>query len=220
MSQNTASNIEPETQAETAEDRRAMRKAQRRADIVDAALRVFSRVGFAAAKIDDVADEAGVSKGTLYLYFDSKERLFEGMVMSKLLPLLEEAETIPDKVNGSAEDVLRATMRFLYGRVLVGDRRHIMRLILAEGPNFPELTAFYHQNILQRGQKMIRRVLDHGAARGEFRCVESHGILQNVMAGAIAATMWKLVFDAYDPIDIESYAETHIDLLLNGLKVD
>ncbi len=202
----------------TAAVRRAERKAERRADIVDAALRVFSRDGFAAAKIDRVAEEAGVSKGTLYLYFESKEKLFEGMVMAKLLPFLEEAELIQDRINGSAEEVLRATVKFFYERILIGDRRHIMRLILAEGPNFPELTAFYHQNILSRGQKMLRRVLDYGISRGEFRRVEGHGILQNVMAGAIAATMWKLVFDVHDPIDISAYAETHIDLLLNGLR--
>jgi len=205
-------------EASPATVRREARKAQRRADIVDAALRVFSRDGFAGSKIDAVADEAGISKGTLYLYFESKEELFKAMVIDKMLPVFDEAEALSVQLTDSAEERTRVLIRFFYQKVLNSDRRHIMRLILAEGPNFPELTAFYHQNILSRGEAMVQSVLDYGMERGEFRTVTGHGLLKNVMAGAIAASMWKIVFDAHQPIDLDAYCETHIDLLLGGLR--
>lgn len=202
-----------------AEQRREARKEKRRTDIVNAALEVFSQVGFAAAKIEDVADAAGISKGTLYLYFESKEELFKGMIKAKMLPFFEEAEAMNAVPSESAEDRLRALTRFFYSKVLDSDRRQIMRLIMAEGPNFPEITAFYHANILSRGQAMIQGALDYGVETGEFRKMEQHGILQNVMAGAIAASIWKEVFDQHDPIDLEAYNETHMDLILRGLKI-
>ena len=201
-----------------AAQRREARKEQRRLDIIDAALRVFSRVGFAAAKIDDVADEAGVSKGTLYLYFSSKEDLFKGMVRGKMLPMFEEIKVASMKSGEGAEDHLKALMRFFYQSTLNGERRHIMRLIMAEGPNFPQLTKFYYENVISRGEEIVQSILDYGVARGEFRPLQGHGLTKNVIAGAITANMWKTVFDAYESIDLDAYAETHIDLLLGGLR--
>ncbi len=198
--------------------RREARKQKRRSDIIDAALHVFSRVGFAAAKIDDVADEASVSKGTLYLYFSSKEDLFKGMVIGKMLPIFDEIEAVSMHSGTSAEARVRALMRFFYQNILNSDRRHIMRLIMAEGPNFPQLTAFYYDNVISRGEAMVQDILDYGVSRGEFRALSGHGITKNVIAGAIAASIWKTVFDSHQPIDLAAYCETHIDLLLGGLR--
>lgn len=199
------------------EARRNERKEKRRDELIDAALRVFSRVGFASAKMDDVADDAGISKGTVYLYFESKEHLFEEMVKSKMLPIF--AEVASDMAgHSSAEAKLRHRVKFFYSKVLNSDRRQIMRLIMAEGPNFPHLAEFYHANILSRGQAMISAIIAEGKANGEFRDIAGHGLAQNVVAGAIIAGMWKLIFDSYQPIDLDDYYETHVDLVLNGLK--
>lgn len=198
--------------------RREQQKEAKRLALVDAALAVFSRVGFAAAKIDDVAEEAGVSKGTVYLYFDSKEQLFEGMVKAKMIPLLSNMAEIAGDPKDSASDRLRVHMRFFYSKILNSDRRQIMRLIMAEGPNFPHLAEFYHKNVLSRGQALIGAIIQQGVDAGEFRSLEGHGLAQNIAAGALVAAIWKLVFDPFQPIDLEAYFETHIDLVLNGLK--
>ncbi|MDJ0919846.1 MAG: TetR/AcrR family transcriptional regulator [Henriciella sp.] len=198
--------------------RRLQQKEAKRAALVDAALKVFSRVGFAAAKMDDVAEEAGVSKGTVYLYFDSKERLFEAMVRDKMAPALDEAVESFTVSDSSATERLRQHLRSLYARMLDGDRRQIMRLIMAEGPNFPHLAAFYHQRILSHGQGLIRSIISQGVASGEFRKMEGHGLARNIAAGAIVAAIWKLVFDHLQPIELDSYLETHVDLVLNGLR--
>ena len=197
--------------------RRAQQKHARRLALIDAALRVFSRVGFAAAKIDDVAEEANVSKGTVYLYFDSKEQLFEGMVKAKMTPILDGVANAIDETSGSATEQLKAHLQFFYRNVLNSDRRQIMRLIMAEGPNFPHLAEFYHANVLSRGQAMIEAIIARGVASGEFRRMQGHGLMQNIAAGALVAGIWKLVFDQFQPIDLDAYFDTHVDLVLNGL---
>ena len=198
--------------------RRDQQKEAKRLALIDAALAVFSRVGFAAAKIDDVANEAGVSKGTVYLYFESKEKLFEGMVKSKMVPMLDNFEEAMAQSTKSATERLRAHMSLFYAKVLDSERRHIMRLIMSEGPNFPHLAEFYHANVLSRGQAMITEILDQGVSSGEFREMNGHGLTQNVVSGALIAGIWKLVFDPFQPIDLDAYFETHLDLVLYGLR--
>ena len=198
--------------------KREQQKEAKRIALVDAALTVFSRVGFAAAKMDDVAEEAGVSKGTVYLYFDSKEKLFEGMVKAKMSPMLNEVQAMMAQPHENAVERLKAHIKFFYTKVLNSDRRQIMRLIMAEGPNFPELAEFYHQNVLSRGQAIIQVILDQGIESGEFRDMSRIGLTQNIVAGALVASIWKLVFDQFEPLDIDAHCETHIDLILNGLK--
>ncbi len=207
-----------ETIAPVTTSRRDQQKEAKRLALIDAALAVFSRVGFAAAKIDDVAEEAGVSKGTVYLYFESKEKLFEGMVKAKMVPMLDDVEMVMAQSTKTATERLRAHMTFFYQKVLDSDRRQIMRLIMSEGPNFPHLAEFYHANILSRGQAMINEILQHGVKSGEFRNMDGHGLMQNVVAGALVAGIWKLVFDQFQPIDMDAYFETHLDLILNGLR--
>lgn len=203
-----------------AETRRDARKEQRRADIVDAALKVFARDGFALSKMDTVAEEAGISKGTLYLYFESKDALFEGMVKEKMLPLLErlQSEMMAAGDDLSAAEMLSVHMRFFYRNVLNTDRRHIMRLIMAEGPNYPHIAKFYYDTVLSRGKAAFQAIINYGIERGEFRQVDGHGLMQVAMAGGLVAALWKTVFDPFEPIDLEAYCETHIDMLLAGLK--
>lgn len=208
---------DPSSMTEEGLSRRAQQKQAKRLALVEAALSVFSRVGFAAAKMDDVAEEAGVSKGTVYLYFDSKEQLFEGMVKAKMLPMLDGIAQAVDDASESATARLKAHLRFFYENVLNSDRRQIMRLILAEGPNFPHLAEYYHTNVLSRGQAMIETILAQGVESGEFRQMQGHGLMQNIAAGALVAGIWKLVFDRFQPIDLDAYFETHVDLVLNGL---
>ena len=198
--------------------KREQQKENKRLALVDAALSVFSRVGYAAAKMDDVAAEAGVSKGTVYLYFDSKETLFKEMVRAKMTPMLSSMADVIGQPTMSATERLKTHMKFFYKKVLNSDRRQIMRLIMAEGPMFPDLAEFYHANILNRGQAMIGAIIQQGVESGEFRQMEGHGLAQNIAAGALVAGIWKLVFDRFQPIDLDAYFETHVDLILNGLR--
>ena len=198
--------------------RREQQKEEKNKALIDAALAVFSRVGFAAAKMDDVAREAGVSKGTVYLYFDSKEQLFEEMVKANMAPLMTEIAENLTRPSISASERLKSHMKFFYTKILNTNRRQIMRLIMAEGPNFPHLAEFYHANVLSRGQAVIKTIIQQGIDDGEFRDRQGHGLVQNIVAGALVAGIWKLVFDPFQPLDLDAYFDTHVDIILNGLK--
>ena len=198
--------------------RREQQKEEKNKALIDAALAVFSRVGFAAAKMDDVAREAGVSKGTVYLYFDSKEQLFEEMVKANMAPLMTEITENLTRPSISASERLKSHMKFFYTKILNTNRRQIMRLIMAEGPNFPHLAEFYHANVLSRGQAVIKTIIQQGIDDGEFRDRQGHGLVQNIVAGALVAGIWKLVFDPFQPLDLDAYFDTHVDIILNGLN--
>jgi len=200
------------------QNRRAQQKEAKRTALIEAALVVFSRVGFAAAKMDDVADEAGVSKGTVYLYFDSKEHLFEGMVRAKMLPVFGDAADVLASPAKTATERLTAHLKSFYQKVVKSDRRQITRLIMAEGPNFPHLAEFYHAHVLSRGQAAITAIIEQGIETGEFRDMNRIGLTQNIVAGALIASIWTLVFDPFEPLDVDGHFETHVDLILNGLK--
>lgn len=198
--------------------RRERQKEEKNQALIDGALAVFSRVGFAAAKMDDVAREAGVSKGTVYLYFDSKEQLFEEMVKVNMAPLMSEIAENLARPSMSATERLKAHMKFFYTKILNTNRRQIMRLIMAEGPNFPHLAEFYHANVLSRGQAVIGAIIQEGVDSGEFRQMKGQWLAQNIAAGALVAGIWKLVFEPFQPLDLDAYFDTHVDLILNGLK--
>ena len=195
-------------------------KAGRQEDILEAALEAFSRTGFAATRIDDVARRAGISKGTIYLYFPSKEALFEGVVRHFMVPKLDRVDELRAGHVGSADDLLRMQLATVY-REIVGSRlREILRLLLAEGPRFPELLAFYHAEVVDRAMAGLRATIELGIAQGVFRPNSARDFPQVVMGPAILAGVWTLLFDSFAPLDLDAYAEAHLDILLRGLAKD
>lgn len=194
------------------------RKNERPAEILKAALEEFSINGFAATKLDDVAKRAGICKGTIYLYFDSKETLFVEVVRDRILPHFEKIEDLTKQKEGSAKDILREQIKTIYKELLSTDARFIPKLIISEGSRFPELAKFYYEEIITRLHKAIRIVIERGVASGEFRSSALNWEEQAVMSPALTAAIWKTVFDQFAPLDLDAYLETHIDLLLHGLS--
>jgi len=138
-------------------------------EILDAALSVFGESGFARAKIEDVARLAGVSKGTVYCYFDSKESLFREMVRAKVVASLAEAEVFVRTYEGSARGLLAELIRRMYRRVRREEMMQLARVVQGELPHFPELARFYFDEVILRARRLIAQVLERGVASGEFR---------------------------------------------------
>ncbi|HEY8256133.1 MAG TPA: TetR/AcrR family transcriptional regulator [Gemmatimonadales bacterium] len=138
-------------------------------EIINAAQQVFGEVGFARAKIDDVARLAGVSKGTVYLYFDSKESLFREMVRAKVVPKLAEAEESVRTHHGSARDLLVSIATGMFRRMGEVGLARISRVVQAEMGTFPELARFYFDEVILRARHLVQRVLEIGVTSGEFR---------------------------------------------------
>ncbi|MGE0585960.1 MAG: TetR/AcrR family transcriptional regulator [Flavobacteriaceae bacterium] len=194
----------------------AGRKAQRRHQILGAALVVFSEQGFAAARLDDIAARAGVAKGTLYLYFESKETLFEELLREAAMPIYGRLARIAADPRISGREAIKRLLDAFRREIVETDARHLVRLLLCEGARFPTLTSFYYREILSRAVPLLRQILERAHQRGEIRSAKLLEAPQLVMAPAIAALMWNDMFGRFETLDIEALFNTHVDLLTTG----
>lgn len=197
---------------------RRRRKEARPGEIMDAAMRVFAGKGFAAARIDDIAREAGVAKGTVYVYFESKDAVFEAVVREKVMARIAEVGDFAARFEGPTDALLETVLERIYADIVGSDLRHIMRLLIAEGPRFPHLVAFYEREALSLGIAVMRDVIRRGIERGEFREALAADLPQVVMGPAIMAAMWTMLFEEQRPLDLKRFLAAHIDLVLNGLR--
>lgn len=194
-----------------------MERAERRRAILEAALVIFSQQGFAGARLDDVARRAGVAKGTLYLHFTDKEALFRGLVEESISPVLADAGGIVAVFPGTTRELLDHLLELLAARILDAPAQALVRLMIAEGPRFPELAAFYHREVISRGLALIRQVIRRGIDRDEIVGDIALRFPQLVIAPAILAVVWNAMFAAFDPLDARQLLAAHRDLLLRGL---
>ena len=194
------------------------RKEARPAEIVAAALHLFSDRGFAATRLEDVATVAGVSKGTVYLYFDSKEQLFEAVVREAITPNIARAEALVDGFEGPTPDLLRGLFAFV-GEVLETPLTGVMKLIVSESGNFPQLARMYADLVLRRAFALMRRVLERGVSRGEFRPMDLHATVPLVVAPVLLLGVWKHSFGAHTDLTLDrrKVLEAHCENLLRGL---
>lgn len=199
---------------------RRRRKEARPQEILGAALAEFAANGYAATRLDDVARRAGISKGTIYLYFDSKEELFKEVVRRSVVPQLENLRAAVDGFSGSVEDFIRTRFKEFEIRLIESEVRFIFRLLVAEGHKFPDLTRFYFDEVIGRGMAVLRRLVARGVAQGEFRPTALDEVPQLLVAPALLGLLWKALFDRYRPLDLERMLETYVDLILNGLKAE
>lgn len=198
---------------------RKRRKEARPAEIVEAARKCFIENGFGATRIEDVAKGAGVSKGTVYLYFDSKEALFEAVVRAQLSPIIDSvAAAIEADPNTPAVDQLTFVARTMYREMVGTDRRKLMHLVIAEGVRFPHLADFYFKETIAKGQELIRAVIRRGEARGELKANGLDLYPEILMAPTVVAGIFSLVFTAHAPKDLDDYIETHLRVGLKALE--
>mgnify|MGYP000899704908 CR=1 FL=1 len=205
--------------AVTAAPVRRRRKEARPAELTAAALDLFVDKGYAATRLEDVAARAGVSKGTLYLYFDGKEARFKAVVREGLLPALTEGEALVDRFSGPAVDLLREVVAGMWR--LIGSQRigGIPKLVFSEAHNFPEIARFYHAEVILRGTALIRSVIERGVARGEFRVADVNAAIHIVIGPLLMRMIWRHSIDCCTEAGVgdEAYFSTYFDIMLGGL---
>ena len=198
---------------------RQRRKQARPAELVAAALELFVEKGFAGTRLEDVAARAGVSKGTFYLYFHSKEELFKAVIREGIVPILEEGAGLIDAFEGSTADLLRALIGEWWQRIGNTHLAGVPKLMISEAGNFPELATYYHDAVIVRGRDLMRRTLQRGMASGEFRGVDIETAIDVILAPVLMMVIWRYSLGvcsgtAHDP---QIYLQSHLDLTLNGL---
>ncbi|HJZ55134.1 MAG TPA: helix-turn-helix domain-containing protein [Gemmataceae bacterium] len=195
------------------------RKTARPAEILSAALDCFAERGFAATRLDDIAARAGVTKGTLYLYFPSKEELFKALVREELLPNLERLEAAASGP-GTAADLLGRLLSVWAGHVVASRISVLPKLMIAEAGNFPELARFYLREVIRRGLRLLRSILRRGVEAGEFRPIDVEHTTYCVIGPLLFSVLWKHSFEPHAdrPLDVSALCRAHLDALLNGLR--
>lgn len=199
---------------------RKRRKEARPAELMAAALSLFVEKGFSATRLDDVAARAGVSKGTLYLYFDNKDALFKAVIQEGILPVVAENEQIAAQHNGSSFDLLEKLLDNWWGKIGLTDFAGIPKLMVAEARNFPEVAQFYYENVICRGRALVGAALERGMASGEFRRMEVETTIDVVIAPILMLLIWRfsLASCQNDTSDSRLYLQIHTDILRQGLR--
>lgn len=207
---------------ETVPPRWRRRKEARPGEIIAAALASFAERGFAATRLDDIAARAGVTRGTLYLYFPNKQELFKAVVRETIVPILASAETMAAEAEGPTAALLTRLILFFPDAVFGGPASAIPKLVISEAANFPDVAKFYLEEVILRGRRLVRSIIRRGIARGEFRAVDEEHAFYCVMAPMLLAALWQHSFRRYDEtaMDPHALARVHVDLLLNGLVAE
>jgi AcrR family transcriptional regulator len=195
------------------------RKSARPAELIAAALELFVERGFAATRMDDVARRAAVSKGTLYLYFKTKEELFKAVVRQSLVPVIAEAEQLIGRHQGSTRELLTGIVKNWWTQVGNTSAVGIPKLMISESGNFPDLARFYLEEVIDRARTLIAHALQKGVRQGELRAVDVDHAVQVVAAGIVFLAVWLRSFHGIDPkrLDPEKYLDTYIAILFDGL---
>ncbi|HEY0823187.1 MAG TPA: TetR/AcrR family transcriptional regulator [Ramlibacter sp.] len=210
--------------AERGEDnlaKRERRKEARPGELLDAALDLFVEKGFAATRSEEVAARAGVSKGTLFLYFPSKEELFKAVVRENISGRFAQWMEEFENFEGSTADMVRYCMRAWWERIGATRASGITKLMISEARNFPELAAFYQQEVIRPGTELVRRILRRGVERGEFRDIDIDYTVFSIVAPMVFLIMAKHSLGACvpheSPLDPERYVDAQLETLLHGL---
>jgi len=195
------------------------RKDARPEELIAAALDVFVERGYAAAKLAEVARRAGVTKGTIYLYFESKEALFKAVVRETIVPVIAQGEALARSFTGSARELLEQLVREYWRLVGETALAGIPKLMMAEAATFPELTRFYYDEVVTRGHRLMASVIERGIKNGEFRAVDVMVAAKLAMSPLMHATVARRAFASCMPegFNVQKYLDTHIDLYLHGI---
>jgi AcrR family transcriptional regulator len=191
---------------------RADKSALRRDAILAAALEEFSARGYAAARLEDVAQRAGVGKGTIYLHFRDKETLFQELVTTMLVPFIANIEAAPPAdlpIRLVLERLLDLFVREIYGT----ERRQLIRLVMTEGPRFPQLAEVHYRHVVARAMVAMRALLDAAHRRGELRNDALVRFPQLVIAPGLMAVVWSGLFDRFATLDVAALMRAHLDLI-------
>jgi len=200
---------------------RQRRKEARPQELLDAALELFVEKGFSATRSDEVAERAGVSKGTLYLYYPSKEELLKAVIQQNLGQIIAQGTGIVDEFQGPTAELLSMLMNLWWDRVGNTPAGGIHKIMMSEVRNFPEIAQFYRDEIIQPATDLLGRTLQRGIDRGEFRALPVVEVTQALFAPLIFMALHKHSFGACPAeglsMNCDGVIETHIDLMLNGL---
>lgn len=200
---------------------RQRRKQARPQELLDAALGLFVERGFAATRMEEVAALAGVSKGTLYIYYASKEDLLKAVIRERLSNEIEVGAAVVAGHAGAYADLLRKLVEQWWLRVYDSPTSGVFKLIITEVRSFPDISAYYHREVVEPGKQLIGSVLERGIAAGEFRAINVEAAVHSLILPMVMLCVHKHSLGACEPfaagIDPHDFVHRHVELLLHAL---
>lgn len=197
------------------------RKGARPGELLDAALDLFVEKGYAATRLDDVAARAGVSKGTLYLYYASKEDLFKAVVRQNIVPLIEAFERDVASSNATSAELLGDFFRRWWSSFGATRLPGIAKLVVGEAGNFPELARFFQQEVVLRNAMLLRSIVERGIRQREFRQIDVDACIHLWMSPMVMRAIWEHSILPCCPsgleVPIERFLAAHLDFVLGAL---
>jgi AcrR family transcriptional regulator len=197
------------------------RRAQARPDeVLDAALVLFIERGFAATRVEDIATQAGLSKGAVYLYFPSKEAILEGLVKRAVLPVANSALGVIQNYSGDPRPVIATALKLVAGRLADPKLIAIPRLLIREMINFPELAEMYRREVIDRVVPAIETLVRNGMRDGYFRPLDAEMTLRSIIGPIIAHVLIAELFGIRPPggLEIDRLVDNHLAILFDGLS--
>jgi AcrR family transcriptional regulator len=193
--------------------------AERPGEIIDAALALFVEKGFAATRLDDVAERAGLSKAAIYLYFDDKIALFQGVIQQAIGSNLGMVEAMLAAHRGPVAELLPRILEFMASRVEETPMASVAKLVISESRAFPEIGRFYLEEVIGRGLPLMEGLIKRGIAQGEFRKVDPVLTVRSIIGAMLLAVIWRTVFEPIgaEKLDVKALARHHADLMLHAL---
>ncbi|MDN5786653.1 TetR/AcrR family transcriptional regulator [Pseudorhodobacter sp.] len=199
------------------ERKRQRRKDARPEEILTAALQEFGEKGFASASMGSIATRAGIARTTIYLYYDSKDAIFEAALLDRLGGMIASATDLL-AIDAPFATVLERVLRTYYDRIVGTDAAVLLRVMIAESGRFPALSVFLRDNMLASVEALLTRLISIGIQRGEVRAEVAALDLNVVLAPAVFAVVFGLMFGETAPLDKERYIRSHLQIILNGLR--
>ena len=205
--------------ATTSRPRWERRKQDRPAELLAAALELFVERGFAGTRLDDVAARAGVSKGTLYLYFENKEDLLKEVVRHNVVARIARARDEAAAWPGPSIELVTALIEQWWRDFGATHAGGIAKLMMAESGNFPEIARFYLEEVIEPWHALLGQALERGIARGEFRAVDVASHVRVITAPLVMLALWSRSFGpcSAEPLDPEAYLATTIAMVRSAL---
>ena len=196
------------------------RRAQvRPGELLDAALALFGERGFASTRVEDIAERAGVSKGTVYLYFPSKLAVLEALVVREVSPArLSGLEGAPDPTQ-PALPLIEQALRRIAGALSHQRALSLPRIVLREALVLPEIARMYRERVLGEAIPLLAGIVTLGIARGEFAAVDPELAVRTLVGGLVAHVLLAEVFGEVPAggLDLQRFVENHLRIVLGGL---
>lgn len=197
--------------------KRRRRKADRPGEIITSALLAFAEKGYAVTTMEEVAARAGISKPTIYLYFKTKEDLFEAAILDRIIRIMDQVAKDVQSPDLPMREALRRILEKIYGQLVGTDASVVLRLIVSEGLRFPELRERFEALALRKGREVLDHVINTGRASGELRDAPYALVPEVVISPALVLAMFGDSMEPYRSVDRSQFFDAHLDLVLNGI---